>query len=135
MTEQEIMDTVKREHEAIIRKKRIMARLSYIGRIRSASDYSLGGRSASVSDPTAEEAMHREELESELRAADQEIESSRRLLRNVFRRIKDPLLRTICRCRLVKRMKWMAIADLVNMDVPAVKMRYYRFWKSRPAGA
>ena len=135
MTEQEIMDTVKREHEAVIRKKRIKAKLSYIGRIRSASDYSLGGNCSGVSDPTAEEAIYREELESELMAADLEIDTSRRIIRNVFRRIKDPLLRTICRYRLVKQMKWMKIADLVNMDVPAVKMRYYRFWKNNPTGA
>ena len=135
MTEQEIKDAVRREHEAVLRKKHIKASLSYIGKIRSASHFSLTGSCSGISDPTAEEAIHREELERELTTVNQEIEAARKLLRNAFRRIKDPLLRTICRCRLVKQMKWIVIADLVNMDVPAVKMRYYRFWKSRPAGA
>ena len=127
MTEQEIRDTVRRNSEAVKRRTQIRTELSHIGKIRSSSVFMTGGSHSCFSDPTVEEVLHREKLKEELKAVEEEIMSTRKFLRNIFRRIKDPELRTICRCRLVKKMRWDKIAEIVNMDVPAVKMRYYRF--------
>ena len=127
MTEQEIKGIVKKKHEAQRKKKGIQAELREIGKIPSASDYSSSGNGIGKNDPTANEAIYREELEHLLLQTEQEIEKYDKVLRNVFRRIKDPIVRMICKCKLLKAMSWSQIAEMVDLDESAAKMRYYRF--------
>ena len=127
MTEQEIKDIAKKKLEAQKKKKGIQAELKEIGKIPSASDYSSSGNGIGKNDPTANEAIYREELEHLLLQTEQEIEKYDKVLRNVFRRIKDPIVRMICKCKLLKAMSWSQIAEIVDLDEPAAKMRYYRF--------
>ena len=127
MTEQEIKDIAKQKLEAQRKKKGIQAELKEIGKIPSASDYSSSGNGIGKNDPTANEAIYREELEHLLLQTEQEIETYDKVLRNVFRRIKDPVVKMICKCKLMKAMSWSQIAEMVDLDEPAAKMRYYRF--------
>lgn len=127
MTEQEIRDIVKKRHDAQKKKKEIKAELKVIGRIPSTSAYSSSGNSIGKNDPTANEAIYREELQHILLQTEKEIEEYDKTLRNVFRKIKDPVVRTICKCKLLKAMSWSQIAELIDLDEPAAKMRYYRF--------
>ena len=127
MTEQEIRDIVKRKHDAQRKKKEIQAELKAIGKIPSASDYSSSGNGIGKNDPTANEAIWREELRSILLQTEQDIGEYDKTLRNVFRNIKDPVVRTICKCKLLKKMHWAQIAEMVELDEPAAKMRYYRY--------
>ena len=127
MTEQEIKDIAKKKLEAQKKKKGIQAELKEIGKIPSASDYSSSGNGIGKNDPTANEAIYREELEHLLLQTEQEIEKYNKVLRNVFRRIKDPIVRMICKCKLLKAMSWSQIAEMVDLDESAAKMRYYRF--------
>lgn len=127
MTEQEIKDIAKRKLEAQRRKKGIQSELKEIGKIPSASDYSTKGNGIGKNDPTANEAIYREELEHLLLQTEQEIETYDKVLRNVFRKIKDPVVKMICKCKLLKEMSWSQIAEMVDLDEPAAKMRYYRF--------
>ena len=127
MTEQEIKDIAKKKLEAQKKKKGIQSELKEIGKIPSASDYSSSGNGIGKNDPTANEAIYREELEHLLLQSEQEIETYDKVLRNVFRRIKDPIVKMICKCKLLKAMSWSQIAEMVDLDEPAAKMRYYRF--------
>lgn len=127
MTEQEIRDIVKKRYDAQRKKKEIQVELKVIGRIPATADYSSSGNGIGKYDPTANEAMYREELQRILLQTEQEIEEYDKTLRNVFRKIKDPVFRTICKCKLLKEMNWSQIAEMVDLDEPAAKMRYYRF--------
>lgn len=127
MTEQEIKDIAKKKLEAQRKKKGIQAMLKEIGKIPSASDYSPSGNEIGKNDPTANEVMYREELQRILMQTEQEIETYDKALRNIFRRIKDPVVKMICKCKLMKAMSWSQIAEMVDLDEPAAKMRYYRF--------
>ena len=127
MTEQEIKDIAKKKLEAQRKKKGIQAELKEIGKIPSASDYFSSGNGIGKNDPTANEVMYREELQRILMQTEREIEAYDKVLRNVFRRIKDPVVKIICKCKLLKAMSWSEIAEMVDLDEPAAKMRYYRF--------
>ena len=58
---------------------------------------------------------------------EKELLDARRTIRNGLRSIKDPTVRNICRCRFVKQLSWREVAEAVNMDEAAAKMRYYRY--------
>lgn len=133
MTERDLRNLISDRDEARKKKQDKQHELAEIGRIRSASDYSLCDHPAGGKDPTAKEFLYREGLRKEISELDMKIKEDNRVLRNFFRRIHDSDLRLICRRRLQSRMSWAQIAELVNLDVPAVKMRYYRFCKGQLA--
>ena len=134
MTEQVVKDIVKRRDEAKRKRKHINTKLKQIGRIRSASDFSSSDGMTGKSDPTANEAIYRDELRQEDERLEKMIGDYDQALRSIFRKIQDPVVKMICRCRLVKHMSWAQIAELVELDEPAAKMRYYRF-RDRQFGA
>ena len=120
-----IKEAVERKARAksIIRTSKL--KLSQIGRIRSASDFSIGHRSG-YNDPTASEVIYRDSLRETIKMAEKDYEEAQRIIRNQLRSIKDPTVRAIYRCRLVKQMSWGDVAETVNMEEAAAKMRFYR---------
>ena len=98
-----------------------------IGRIPSGSLVSAGSHDGGYSDPTLNEVIYRDSLWEALKKADKEIADNTRIIRNTLRTIKDPTVRAIYRNRLVYKMSWKEVAEAVNMDEAAAKMRFYRY--------